>query len=509
MAPCALLFLLPLAQADVLHATLAWEGSDLVLVGAKVTPGDVQVDPGDLQVLDAHGAVLTTAALPGLPPFRAVITPEGHEVGHTPPRFVRVELPWPETAVELQVTGRPLGVARALTSPLRPMAAPPPGEVVKIRESGPSDRMTDLFIIADGYPATDRDRFLEHVNLMVDELATIPPYADYLHLVNIWAGFYPSADSGIDLEQPPDGIGGEGTVDTPFDCHYGCDGQFRLICCDEADIVSTTDRDLPEADGVLVMVNDRTNYGGSGGLEYAATYIGTEGPLVAAHELGHHLILLWDEYTYGSDVTGDPEDFVSRNCVPTGEPPPWSHWIDDEHPEVGSYPGCSFANWSRPTRSGCLMNALQPGFCPVCREQVVRTLYRKLAGRFVRSESPARGTAITLTEGQTQDFSVDVYAPPAGVEITWEYDGEVIGAGATYTLDGCGARDGDLRAVVRDRTDWVRSDPIGLLVGTVTWPVSTARCEGDPPPGCRCDTPSRPAFGLGLLLALAAARRRR
>ena len=68
--------------------------------------------------------------------------------------------------------------------------------------------------------------------------------------------------------------------------------------------MTTATAAVPDTNGILVVVNDPT-YGGSGGFNYAVSYNGAhDGHEVATHELGHALVGLWDEYSYGYDQEG-------------------------------------------------------------------------------------------------------------------------------------------------------------------------------------------------------------
>ena len=115
-------------------------------------------------------------------------------------------------------------------------------------------------------------------------------------------------------------------------------GIDRLIRCNDGDVVTEVNALIPEADGIMVLVNDPV-YGGSGGFTYATSYTeGETGEMVASHELGHSLIGLWDEYDYGYDAgyNGGP------NCSAEGDGSSWAHWLGQR-------------------RSRCLRHLLLPG----------------------------------------------------------------------------------------------------------------------------------------------------
>ncbi|HMV70316.1 MAG TPA: M64 family metallopeptidase [Myxococcota bacterium] len=470
-------------------------GPNVRVEHARVIDGDLRSVAGDVRVVSATGEVLATAALAPLTGWRAVVTPEGHDAAPHPTTRIRIAAPWPEGAYALQIGGRTLPVdldERAW------LVAPEPAEPIHV--SGLSARRLDLVILGDGFTEAEHAKFDEAVAAVTSHLARLEPYNVYGDLLNVWKVFTPSDVSGVDPRPTP---GSNGAFDTPFECYYACNDIDRLVCCDETKILPQVQASVPFAEGVLVLVNSNV-YGGSGGYDYSAAFIGAEGARVAAHELAHSLVLLWDEYSYGTE--GDPDAFISHNCAPEGEPVPWTAWMDAAHPEIGTYPGCSFTNWVRPTPSGCMMMSLQDQYCPVCREHLVRTMYEAVGGP-IESVDPSPDERLTLHAGDHQTFTVTSFEPRTGLEWEWSLDGEVVSnTPETFDLDGCGNHR-ELQLTVRDPTPWVRSDPEGWLESDVRWKIKTDRCEGDPA-RCGCQTGPAPA-GLLALAALALARRRR
>lgn len=511
--------LLIAADAAVLRATVRVDGPHVEVVSTSLEDGDWRSDPGDLAVLDAAGEVLVTGAMPPLATHRAVSTPDGHLSAPHPSRYARVRLPWPDGAAavswggDVETPWRPTATRDAPEETDAPDVTGEPGTpyagptfagpvVTRVVGDGPTGRRLDLVILAEGYTADQEDDFSVDVATVVTHFRQTEPWSTYGHLVNVWKVFVPSVDEGIDTTETPGG----GAYDTPFECYFSCEGIQRLICCDEDEIIRQVDALAPFADGILLLSNSE-GYGGSGGLVYSVASVGVDVERVAVHELAHSLVLLWDEYSYG--ITGDPDAFISPNCAPEDRTPPWTAWMDDEHPDIGTYPTCSFTNWVRPTPGACMMNALQPEYCPVCREHIVRQLYRHLGNAFTTSVSPPEGERVRLREGESQTFTAVAIEPPDGLTWTWELDGEVVAEGVdAYTLDGCGALNGELALVLRDETPWVRGDPGADLVDRVTWPVTTDRCAGDPPRPCGCAATSAASAWSALALLLLARRRR-
>lgn len=493
-----LLLLLQLAHADVLHVTLVVEDGAARVVRSAVTEGDVPSQPGEIAVLDAAGEVVATAPFPQMTPFRSVVTPEGHEGGLRPTPFVRAKLPWPTGAHSVR-----LGDRTFVPDDLARRQLPPPAELVPLREAGPPHRRLDLLILAEGFREDERAAYLQAANRVITHLESIEPYSQYAGLLNMWGAFTPSVDSGIDDEETP---GGTGQRDTAFECFNNCllagVPTNRLICCDEAEILNRVDEIAPFADSVFVVANTQA-YGGSGGLNYAISSIGPAAVGVPPHEIGHNMFLLWDEYSYGINQPPD-ERYISPNCAPPNGNVPWEAWIDDEHPEIGTFPGCSFSDWLKPTQGTCMMEALQDRYCPVCREHIVQTLYKATGGNLVQKAEPPAGAAINL-DGGTQTFNVTALNVPTGLTWTWTLDGKVVSHSPnTFILDKRPLF--SLKLTVSDQTDWVRNDPEKMLSQTLVWPTiskpNDPACDG-------CDASGDAALpALSALLALLLRRRR-
>lgn len=444
-----------------------------------------------VEVLSATGAVLDTGALPPITGWRSVITPDGHERARVPDTHIRFAVPWPEGADALRIAGHRIEVD---LTPRVWLTPPEPAEAV--HSSGSSLRRLDLLILAEGFTAAERPAFDAEVERVTRHLRRLDPYNDYGDLLNVWKVFVPSADSGVDPSEPTTGTG----LDTPFECHLGCKGIERLMCCDEPTIVLTAHMAVVGYDGVLLLANT-SSYGGSGGASYAVSYTGDQAEQVAAHELAHSLIVLWDEYTYDTEDTDGPP---SHNCAPADEPVPWQSWIDRDHPEVGAFPGCTYTNRVRSTLSSCMMLTLQDRFCPICREQIVRAMYREVGGP-IETTDPPSSEVVRLRAGESRVFQATTLEPKTGLEWEWVLDQELVSTTPyAFTLDGCGNHR-KLELTVRDPTERVRDDPHGYLESSVNWKVRTERCEGDPY-RCGCAHRTGPEL-LGVLLGLAARRR--
>lgn len=440
------------------------------------------VPDGPIAVVDAAGNRLAGAALPD-PRLRTVITPEGGEVAHLPSGRIQVLVPWPDGAAATRVGER----LTLPTTPRQPIAASP---AVAIQTSGSSASRLDLVFLADGYTAAQQDDFAADVQWIVDYLNTIQPYADYTSLLNVWRVDLVSAQSGGD--HPEFGT----SVDTALGCAYDCAGIDRLICCDDQLVMDAVLATVPEAEGVLVLVNDDV-YGGSGGFNFAVSYVGTDqGRQVAAHELGHSLVGLWDEYGYGTPGNGE-----GPNCDRDADPH-WTEWVGTDG--VDSFQECSYTEHYRPTENGCMMRTLSDDYCPVCRQEVVRAMYARIPA-ILESVDPPVDSVVTRGEVVAQ-----AVLPAARLTWEWTLDGVPVGSEPSWSVP-CGSPGGELRVTVRDETHYVRSDPDGLLEDEAgPWSVEPEACPTveDLAELCGCTTSGPPSGWLALALLPALLRRR-
>jgi hypothetical protein len=136
-----------------------------------------------------------------------------------------------------------------------------------------------------------------------------------LPLLNFWAGFSPSAESGI-------GVGGQ-----PKDTVYGLyrDGtELRGVYYDKPEVAraacQSTDCDYP------ILLGNDPFYGGLGGTFTVVTASPANGPAVLRHELGHSIINIGEEYDGGQVYRG-------VNSARTPSSAPWKQWYTNPSSE--------------------------------------------------------------------------------------------------------------------------------------------------------------------------------
>jgi hypothetical protein len=404
------------------------------------------------------------------------LTPDGAWTGHP----VRQEdaafslvVPWDSLGTTIAVT---LGGAEhpvALPDVFARGDEPVEPEVIEFQISGPPEERQDVVFLADGYTAQERDRFVSDVQTTLDYLATLAPYDRYLPVLNVYGVFLPSVQSGADhLEAEP-----QTYVDTVLGCHFGAYGIDRLVDCEPGSVLALS-ASAPGEDVRIVLVND-PGHGGSGGSQYAVATNGPEMVRIVAHEMGHTDGQLADEYDYGYASNGNQTELP--NCHWSADGVPWTGWIAVDSPEVGAFEICSFSDYYRPTDTSCAMGALQDQLCVVCREQLVRRIYRLVGSLLVDA---AEAPDAPLEPGGQVTLWVEPL-PLGGdpVAVTWERDdGTVLGSGPSIEIPADALLDGPntVTAYLEDTVgfEYVLEDEPAPMTEAVSWTLEVSPGAG-------------------------------
>jgi len=247
----------------------------------------------------------------------------------------------------------------------------------------------NLLFVPEGYRESELARFHSDVAATVATLSQTDGYLEHWGEINIWYQDIRSKSSGI--SDPARGI----VRDTAFNITFG-DGKTLPRKCLmpskkwDAKSVSNLQRlaTLTNADTMLVLAN-ATERGGcsnfSAGfivLSAAPEFNPGEG---LAHELGHALFALGDEY---SAVGSTSCDAAAPNLTDNLDAIPWADLIapETEIPTstsvgsgvVGAFEGAGYCETGvyRP-EANCRMRSPGPTFCAVCRREIERTFARR------------------------------------------------------------------------------------------------------------------------------------
>ncbi|MFU8806430.1 MAG: M64 family metallopeptidase, partial [Bradymonadaceae bacterium] len=169
------------------------------------------------------------------------------------------------------------------------------GDAVKIVDHGESIGRADILFLPDGYTEEDMGRFRDDVQEILRNLKVHPDYKPIWSDLNFWRQDVISQQRGINetgrfrdtaFEAGPVGDSGRCFVPGPRGKRaiQELAGKIR-------------------ADYVVVLLNSQTHAGCASPFMTSQTVTPTA-YLVLAHELGHGLFGLGDEYPYGGSVTG-------------------------------------------------------------------------------------------------------------------------------------------------------------------------------------------------------------
>jgi hypothetical protein len=427
---------------------------------------------------------------------------------HVPPRNDR-ELPAhaevPTSVVRLRfrgpavdaVTGRTPSLRLQFgTRELRWTPPPPPakraasaGDLQVLHANGSPDQSLDVVIVGDGFTADGEYAFLVAAKACAEGWLNFPPYQHSMNLVNSYALFVPSAQSGAD--HPSKGK----WVDTAFDTTFEYAGVERLAVANTSKVMATVNQAFPQADLVVVLVND-PQYGGSGG-SVPVVSLHVQSIDVLRHELAHTIADLADEYT--APYPGYPDDDHEPNVSHYSNlfPPKWQAWvtpgtliptpasaIESPTTPIGAYEGAKYksAGVYRSTPN-CFMRELGADFCPVCAEAIVLAVAAETD--MLREWTPVQST-INCVLPNCPVLQVLVADLPQAVVEWWRGD-TLLGKGTSWQPGPNDVGSGTVHAWVRDATPLVRHDPEVLQVETHSWLVTVQAAEPVPDAGTQPD----------------------
>lgn len=341
--------------------------------------------------------------------------------------------------------------------------------VTTVISNGTTDTRYDIVILGDGYQASEQGQFNQDVTTFLTSLFQRAPYNLFADYYNVHTVFRASQDSGADRpdETPPV------FVNTVYNATYNYGGTDRCLYIQNTAQGLADAALAPATEGrVMVMVNDN-RYGGCAAT-FAVSYNGNSMSEVQAHELGHSLGLVADEYDYaGNTYTGPEPPAPNITKSPTGQK--WSIWHGTQG--ISAFQGAGYNQYGlyRP-RSNCLMRALGQVLCRVCQESIVK-ITNSIAN-VMTSTSPA-SASLTVSQPNLQTFSFTHYVPVGNNPIfEWDIDGvtQTGAASTSFTLDSTQLPLGSHTVTARliDQSNRVRSDPLQHMVEEHSWQVQVS-----------------------------------
>lgn len=358
-------------------------------------------------------------------------------------------------------------------------------EVETLRESGPVEARFNIAVLGDGYRTQDQAKLTSDATSIVNYLFGVSPLKQYAEFFNVKLIHVISNDNGAD-----NGDYGANR-DTALNSYFNCNNIERLLCVDGGEAASIAAQDVPEYNFAVVIVND-TKYGGSGGA-ICASSANDESYEVMAHEIGHSLARLADEYDYDGGIAPCNQQQDCREANATMRTAlneiKWNAWILPQTPVptaetnqfasvIGLFEGGRYqtSGTYRPHLS-CKMKDLGSEYCSVCAEQFVRSFWSFDNIQMIEEALPGP----TVQVSDCNPIELKVATPPitpSTYRFTWTVDGQALPQ-MTDTIQLVpgelmqGMHDVDL--LVEDTTMLVRNDPENLLRDEHSWSISVTR----------------------------------
>lgn len=231
----------------------------------------------------------------------------------------------------------------------------------------------NILLLPDGFTQSELSTFQSAASTFANALKSEPAYGSNWDYINVWTLDVASTDSGI--SDPDASV----TKNTAFGTTFGNGDMRRCIFprntpnAEAADLRAKAEA-ASEANQTVIISNT-TEWGGCAGGNVIAQSRHPGGGRVLAHELGHSLFKLADEYDYGTcrDSAGKGEPNTTRDATS----PPWKALLNTtELPTttvsattIGAYEGAQYCTKGvyRPTFNECIMRDSGKPFCAVCK----------------------------------------------------------------------------------------------------------------------------------------------
>ncbi|KAJ7223899.1 IgA peptidase M64-domain-containing protein [Mycena haematopus] len=195
----------------------------------------------------------------------------------------------------------------------------PPLEILPLVVSGPTSNRVDLIFFADGYLQEERDKFFADAARLAEDISGNQTFNTVKPLMNFWAAFTPSNESGV-------GVGGQ-PKDTPFGLYR--DGtELRGVYYAKPKVAGAACSSLGDQCDYPILLGNDPLYGGLGGRFTVITPSLANGALILRHELGHSIIKVGEEYDGGFAYFG-PNAYANLS-----EPVPWAQWLTSPGPDA-------------------------------------------------------------------------------------------------------------------------------------------------------------------------------
>ncbi|KAF9562648.1 hypothetical protein CPC08DRAFT_735102 [Agrocybe pediades] len=179
--------------------------------------------------------------------------------------------------------------------------------------SGPTSNRVDLVFFSDGYLEEEKQKFINDALRLAEDVSRNQTFNTVQPLLNFWAGFSASEESGVGTHGKP--------RKTPFGLYR--DGtELRGVYYAHPEVGKAACDSLGDQCDYPILLGNDPLYGGLGGDFTVITASILNGPLVLRHELGHSILDVGEEYDGGFAYFGRNAAHDPRNIT-------WTQWLSN------------------------------------------------------------------------------------------------------------------------------------------------------------------------------------
>jgi hypothetical protein len=342
----------------------------------------------------------------------------------------------------------------------------------------------NIAVLPDGYRYAEKALMEADADALVAHLRSATPYAEHDAFINYTLVYAYSVESGTD--ECDCGVIADTAMGTRFAGNGTCGGSSCLFydldgpgACDDGSLSNlvAAEQRAPYQDDSVVMVNTQ-RFGGCTGLRAVYSAGHASAGSIAAHELGHAVVGLDDEYG-STNACGTTTSEINTSL--DGVQGAWPEWIGDlGAPREGAryYAQCIY----RPAET-CAMRSVTEPYCAVCNQHWALSIFghpRVAPTAPIGGASPA--SPLTLDVGEPTTFSVDTRlasGPNVTDAVTWTLQGPglpeptVVANGVPeHTTAFYATGDYTLESEVTADTNFIKPERNGANVGTASWAVT-------------------------------------
>ncbi|MBU8891258.1 MAG: IgA Peptidase M64 [Bacteroidales bacterium] len=260
---------------------------------------------------------------------------------------------------------------------------------VKAIDNGDPAKKVDLVFLAEGYTESEMDKFVEDSERLIKYMFSQEPYNKYKDRFNIWLVKSVSKESGTDI--PGERLYKKTIINSNF---YTFDSERYLTTMDVQKV-----RDIASVvpyDDICILVNSE-KYGGGGIYNHycISTVDNSLSDKVFIHELGHSFAGLGDEYynsvtSYNDFFNLEIEPWQPNLTTMVDFNQKWKNMITEDIPiptlrddqfknVIGVFEGGGYVNKGMfsPFMDCRMNNNEAEGFCPVCKEAIIKMILFK------------------------------------------------------------------------------------------------------------------------------------